>query len=78
VKERIEQALAEHTLGLSILEISRIIGVHRHTVRKYVDELVSEGKVFQRDVGTIKLHYSARKLPEKDRSLLKKMKRRAG
>ncbi len=75
MKERIERTLSEHSSGLSILEISSILKVHRHTVAKYLRELISERKVYQRDLGNIKLHYSSKKLPEKEKSLLEKLKR---
>ena len=75
LKQKIEQTLSEHSSGLSILEISSILEAHRHTVAKYIRELVSERKVYQRDVGNIKLHYSVRKLPEKEKLLLEKLRR---
>jgi len=56
-KEKIVKILAQHPEGLSILEISDFIGVHRHTIIKYIYELIGAGVVYQRDLGTVKLHY---------------------
>jgi DNA-binding IclR family transcriptional regulator len=57
VKERIIEALREHPEGLTRVEIAKIIGSHRHTVTKYIYELVGKKLVYQREVGTAKLCY---------------------
>ncbi|HLC39881.1 MAG TPA: helix-turn-helix domain-containing protein [archaeon] len=75
-KERIEEILAKHPEGLSIAEISRLLGAHRHTVTKYIQFLMGAGVIYQRDLGTVKLHYLASKLPEKEKLLLEKLNRR--
>jgi len=72
-KERIEEALSKHPEGLSIAEISRLIGAHRHTITKYIHELIGAGVIYQRDLGTVKLHYISKKFPEKERLLLEKL-----
>ena len=76
-KEKIENILFEHTEGLSIGEISKLIGAHRHTVRKYIQQLVGSGTVHQRDLGTIKLHYLTSRLiqPVDAKQILEKLKR---
>jgi predicted transcriptional regulator len=56
-KEKIQRILSKHPEGLSLSEISRLVGAHRHTITKYVHELIGAGIVFQRDLGTVKLHY---------------------
>lgn len=75
-KEKIEEALSKHTEGLSIAEISRLVGGHRHTVTKYIHELIGAGIIYQRDLGTVKLHYLASKLPEKEKLILEKLQRK--
>jgi len=72
-KERIKEALSEYPEGLSIAEISKVVGVHRHTVTKYIHELIGAGVIYQRDLGTVKLHYLSKKFPEKERVLLEKL-----
>ncbi len=57
VKDRIKKVLLEHPEGLHILGIARLLGVHRHTVTKYIHELMGAGTIYQRDLGTIKLCY---------------------
>jgi Fic family protein len=75
-KERIENILFEHTEGLSIEEISKFVKAHRHTVRKYIQDLVGSGTVHQRDLGTIKLHYlSSRMIPSStEKEILEKLR----
>jgi DNA-binding IclR family transcriptional regulator len=76
-KEKIEKILLDHPEGLSILEIADHVGVHRHTVTKYIHELIGAGIIHQRDLGTVKLHYLAfsfgKSLPRK--IVLEKLKR---
>ncbi len=57
IKERIIEILKKHPEGLTIIELSRILGVHRHTLTKYVYQLIGEGLIYQRKVGTAKLCY---------------------
>lgn len=76
-KERIVKVLYHHPEGLSILEISSSVGAHRHTVNKYIHELMGAGVIHQRDLGTVKLHYLkivfGHSLPRKE--ILEKLKR---
>ena len=74
-KERIEKILSEHSEGLSITEISKLVGANRHTITKYIHELIGAGIIYQRDLGTIKLHYLASKLSMKKISLIGKLER---
>jgi predicted transcriptional regulator len=57
IKEKITKILEEHPEGLHILGISRLVGAHRHTVTKYIHELMGAGVINQREVGTVKLCY---------------------
>lgn len=56
-KEKIVKILSQHPEGLSILEISALVGAHRHTTNKYIHELIGADVIYQRDIGTVKLHY---------------------
>lgn len=78
VKERIKKVLSEHPEGLPILEIARLVGMHRHTVTKYVYELIGAGIIYQREVGTAKLCYLKEKFVEsvKEKEILEKLKKR--
>ena len=57
LKDKIKKILREHPEGLHILGISRLVKAHRHTVTKYIHELMGAGIIYQRDLGTIKLCY---------------------
>ena len=57
IKERIEKVLRENPRGLHILGIARLLGVHRHTVTKYIHELMGAGVIKQSEVGTVKICY---------------------
>jgi predicted transcriptional regulator len=56
-RERIIKILIKHPEGLTTIEIARILGSHRHTITKYIYQLVGEGVIYQREVGTAKLCY---------------------
>lgn len=64
VKERIKEALVRHPGGLTILDIARFTGFHRHTVTKYIYELLGAGVICQRSVSTAKLCYLKENFPE--------------
>ena len=55
VRERIIELLKQHPEGLTILELSKALGMSRITVSKYVYGLTSENLVLQRRVGPSKL-----------------------
>ncbi len=57
MKEAIIEALRNHPEGLTLRDIAQIVGKHRHTITKYVYELIGAQVIFQRDVGAAKLCY---------------------
>ena len=57
VRERITEVLEEHPEGLTTIDISKYIGMSRHSLAKYIYQLLGEGKIFQREIGTAKLCY---------------------
>jgi len=69
--------LEEHPEGLSISEIAKLARFNRHTIAKYIHELIGAEKIYQRDLGTIKLHYLPSKFiqPVKEKEILEKLKR---
>ena len=56
-KERVIKILKKHPEGLTTIEISKIIGMTRHSVTKYIYQLLGEDSIFQREIGTAKLCY---------------------
>ena len=60
---RIRELLTEQPRGLSITEISRILGIHRTTVSKYLDALQIKGEVDLRVVSTAKVYHLTSRLP---------------
>ena len=50
-------ALRLNPEGLTLLSLAELTGLHRHTCRKYVNELTEAEIVYQRDVGAAKLCY---------------------
>lgn len=61
LKARIMKILERHQEGITILDISKILGVNRNTVTKYIYELSGAGMITQRKVGTAKLCFLAKK-----------------
>jgi predicted transcriptional regulator len=57
VREKIIKVLKEHTEGLTILNISKLIGMNRITISKYVYGLIAENLVYQRKIGPAKMCY---------------------
>jgi len=57
IKAKIVESLAKHPEGLTFTQISIELGMHRHTVTKYIYELKGEGLIFVRDLRTLKLCY---------------------
>ena len=55
--ERIVEVLRQHPEGLTTVDIARLLSSHRHTITKYIYQLVGEGKIRQREVGSAKLCY---------------------
>jgi biotin operon repressor len=60
VKKRVIEILKEHPEGLTTVDISKYVGMSRHSVTKYIYQLLGEGTIFQREVGTAKLCYLKR------------------
>lgn len=60
-EEKIKKVLSNHTDGITIVNISREIGVHRNTVSKYIFGLVKEKAVIQRRIGVASLCYLSNK-----------------
>jgi uncharacterized repeat protein (TIGR01451 family) len=56
-KNLIIDVLKNHPEGLTISSIAKMSGLHRHTSRKYINELIVAGDVVQRFVGVAKLCY---------------------
>lgn len=63
IKQKILEVLKDHPEGLSIQEISEELGMHRHTVTKYVYFLGGAGEVFVRKVGMVSLVYHRKLRP---------------
>jgi len=57
IKDKIFKTLSKHNEGLTFSQIATQLGMHRHTITKYVYELKGEGIVFVRDLRTLKLCY---------------------
>ena len=57
VKKKILDVLKKHPEGLTFLDIAKFVGLHRHTVTKYIYELTGEKKIIQRKVGPATLCY---------------------
>ncbi len=76
-KKKILTLLEEHPEGLPILDIAKFSDLHRHTITKYVYELIGENKIYQRNLGPVKLHYLASRLiqPVREKQVLEKLKR---
>ena len=60
-RDKIVDILKKHPEGLMILDISRLIGVSRVTVSKYIYVLTLEGVVVQRRIGSAKLCFLKRR-----------------
>ncbi|MBN2331148.1 MAG: hypothetical protein JXC85_05015 [Candidatus Aenigmarchaeota archaeon] len=56
-REDIIDALRNHPEGLTLRDIAEIVGHHRHTITKYVYELIGAKVIYQREVGAAKLCY---------------------
>lgn len=55
LKQQIVKILEERQEGLTILSISKILGINRATVTKYIYELSGAGVISYRKIGTAKL-----------------------
>jgi len=75
VKNKIKKLLSEHPEGLHILDIARHVNMHRHTVTKYIYQLIGSGEIYYREVGTARLCYLKGMLVEM-RKLGKRLKKK--
>jgi DNA-binding Lrp family transcriptional regulator len=57
IKQRIIEVLSKHPEGLTFTQIAVELGMHRHTITKYIYKLDGEGVIFVRDLKTLKLCY---------------------
>jgi DNA-binding IclR family transcriptional regulator len=57
LKKRIVEILKEHPEGLTIQELSKIIGAHRQTITKYVLVLEAKDVIYRRIIGAVTLQY---------------------
>ena len=57
MEDRIIEFLKENPQGLMISEIADALGVHRHTITKYIYKLEGAGTIKIRKVGIAKLCY---------------------
>ena len=57
VREKVIKTLEKHPEGLTILNISKLIGMNRITVSKYIYGLIVEKLVYQRKIGPAKICY---------------------
>jgi len=58
----IVEVLKKNPEGLTLFSLAELSGLHRHTVSKYVNELMNSGIVFQRNVGVAKLCFLKEKV----------------
>jgi len=56
-REKILEALSQNSDGLTILDVARHVGAHRHTVTKYIYELVGANIVKMRKISSAKVCY---------------------
>ena len=61
--DKIRDILGEHPRGLTISEISGIMGVNRNSIAKYLDVMLISGELEQRNIGRAKLHYLSKRIP---------------
>lgn len=57
LRKNIIEILRKHSEGLNINQISRISGIHRHTIRKYIADLAREKIVFEKKEGTSRIFF---------------------
>jgi PAS domain S-box-containing protein len=61
--EKIKQVLKEKREGLTLTEVAEAVGVHRNSVAKYLDVLLTSGQVELRNIGRAKLFTLSNKIP---------------
>ncbi len=60
---RIKEVLKDNPRGMTVTEISKAIGMNRHSVAKYMDMFVVSGHVDMRAFGPSKIYYLSTRLP---------------
>ncbi|NIO44469.1 MAG: hypothetical protein GTN36_02845, partial [Candidatus Aenigmarchaeota archaeon] len=77
-RKSILEVLRKHPEGLTLLSLAKFSGLHRHTVTKYIHELLGAGIIFQRSVGVAKLCYLKEKFKNRtdEKKLLDNLKER--
>jgi len=78
IKKEVVKTLRVHPEGLTILDLSRIVGSHRQTITKYVLVLEATDVIHRRRVGSATLHYLKEQFVEsvKEQEILDKIKKR--
>jgi predicted transcriptional regulator len=72
-RKLILDTLKKHPEGLTLTNIAKICGMHRHTATKYIYELRGADLIYERDIGPAKLCYIKEDLTKKEEN--KTMKR---
>jgi len=57
IEAKVLEVLKENREGVTLQEIADKLGVHRHTLTKYIYKLDGEGKIRVRKIGVAKLCY---------------------
>jgi len=57
VKNKIVEILKEHPEGLTTVDIAKYTGMTRQSVTKYIYQLLGEGIIYQKKIGTAKICY---------------------
>ena len=57
MKKRVIELLKKHPEGLTTVEMAKMLNTNRHTLTKYIYELVGAKTIHQRKVGPAKLCY---------------------
>ena len=57
IKYRILAALRAYPQGLTLLDLSKILGVHRQTIAKYILVLEAHDLIYRRKIGPATLQY---------------------
>lgn len=78
IRKRIVDELKSHPEGLPILEVAKLLGTHRHTITKYVYELLGSGVIRIREIGTAKVCFLNETFVETvvEKKILEELKRR--
>ncbi|CAJ37013.1 PAS domain S-box protein [Methanocella arvoryzae] len=59
----IKEALRENSRGMTITELSKAVGLNRHSVAKYTEVLVAAGHVDMRSFGPSKVYFLSQRVP---------------